>query len=410
MNKLEACNRIIEIINNNENGIFSLVGKNASFKTKLLEEINKKLLDKKDVNILFLKAETTFANEIKEKTSDIQFIGEIRRFINGFFSKKMIIKDKELIHNIKDTNIFLNDLVNYGLKNKDEYFKNEILSAFKIDDNLKNNIINIEFITNEKILLKISGQGMYSLLKFCSIIIEKCFQNNDYNKTVKTILIIDEPEKYCHKSLIKKISNILFKLFNLNVFVIFSSHSDFLVNEIILRFRKEGNENFFLFNHNYPNNNDANIIEIVDFISKLNNYNFSNKVKSISRREQKIIVSSFFDENIILVEGLKDYEFASYIIQNNEFDSYYFSIYDCEGKENVKKMKQIISDLNKEKNIFCFVDRDEDEPIEDNNFYEFVPNLEKVINDPNAGKKNNLDFYTQQNIQNIDLFIKVQSD
>lgn len=401
MTKSEALNRIKKIIENNEKCIISLVGKNASFKSVLLKEINEYFSKDNSFNTLFLKAETTFSNEIKEKQSDIQFVGEMRKFINSFLSKKIDILDESLKSEIKETLNFLNEIKNDN--QDDEYLKSEILNSFKLDENLLKNKINIEVLFNDKNSIKnySSGQGMYSLLKFCALIIEKSIKNQEK----KTILMIDEPEKHCHKTLIKKIFNIIYQLYNLEVIIIFSTHSDYLLDEVVSKFRNNNQNNFYLFNHNKPINNDANVVEINNLIDKLN-INIHNK-KSLNRREQKIVISSFFDESLFLVEGLKDYEFVNLLMLSEKLNQFYFSIYDCEGKQNIIKLNKIIKDFNPNKNIFCFVDRDQDNEINENNFYEFIPNLETQINDPNKNDKNNIDFYNITNIRTATLYEKL---
>lgn len=407
MTKIESLHRIKEIIKNEEKCIISLVGKNASFKTELLKEINVNYSNDKNFNVLFLKAETTFLNETKEKQSDIQFIGEIRKFINTFLSKKINIIDDQLKKTIKEATSFLDNLKKDN--HNDEYFKNEIFNSFKLDENLIENKINIEILSNEKNSIKnySSGQGMYSLLKFCSLVINQSIEKHKDNKKIiekKTILIIDEPEKHCHKSLIKKIASIMYQLYNLKVIIIFSTHSDYLLNEFISKFRNNNQNDFYLLNHNKPFNDDANIEEVKNLIDNING-NIGNK-KSLNSREQQIIISSFFDENLFLVEGLKDYEFVNCLMTSNELNQYYYSIYDCGGKTSVIKLNEIIKTLNPNKNIFCFVDRDNDPEIKDDNFYEFIPDLETQINDKNKNKKdkNNIEFYKFENIKNVPLF------
>ncbi len=405
MTKIESLHRIKEIIKNEEKCIISLVGRNASFKTELLKEINVNYSNDKNFNVLFLKAETTFLNETKEKQSDIQFIGEIRKFINTFLSKKINIIDDQLKKTINEATSFLDNLKKDN--HNDEYLKNEIFNSFKLDENLIENKINIEILPNEKNSIKnySSGQGMYSLLKFCSLVINHSIEKHKDNKKIiekKTILIIDEPEKHCHKSLIKKITSIMYQLYNLKVIIIFSTHSDYLLNEFISKFRNNNQSNFYLLNHNKPFNDDANIEEVKNLIDNINE-NIWNK-KSLNSREQQIIISSFFDENLFLVEGLKDYEFVNCLMTSNKLNQYYYSIYDCGGKTNVKKLNAIIKNLNPNKNIFCFVDRDNDPEIKDDNFYEFIPDLETEINDKNKKDKNNIEFYKFENIKNVPLF------
>lgn len=405
MTKIESLHRIKEIIKNEEKCIISLVGKNTSFKTELLKEINVNYSNDKNFNVLFLKAETTFLNETKEKQSDIQFIGEIRKFINTFLSKKINIIDDQLKKTIKEATSFLDNLKKDN--HNDEYLKNEIFNSFKLDENLIENKINIEILPNEKNSIKnySSGQGMYSLLKFCSLVINHSIEKHKDNKKIiekKTILIIDEPEKHCHKSLIKKIASIMYQLYNLKVIIIFSTHSDYLLNEFISKFRNNNKSNFYLLNHNKPFNDDANIEEVKNLIDNINE-NIWNK-KSLNSREQQIIISSFFDENLFLVEGLKDYEFVNCLMTSNKLNQYYYSIYDCGRKTNVKKLNAIIKNLNPNKNIFCFVDRDNDPEIKEDNFYEFIPDLETEINDKNKKDKNNIEFYKCENIKNVSLF------
>ena len=54
----------------------------------------------------------------------------------------------------------------------------------------------------------------------------------------------------------------MYQLYNLKVIIIFSTHSDYLLNEFISKFRNNNQSNFYLLNHNKPFNDDANIEEV----------------------------------------------------------------------------------------------------------------------------------------------------
>ena len=376
----------------NEKCIISLVGKNATFKTELLDKINNHLSNDKKYNVLFFKAETTFNDEYKEKVKDTQFIKEIRKFLNNILSITIKISNND---DIKKINCVRKSLEKISCEtdniNNDEYFILDILNSFKLDENIKEHQIKVEILNNDKNKINdySSGQGMYSLLKLCYLVIKNHSQQGQ-----KTILIIDEPEKHCHKTLIKKIFNMLYELYSLDLRIIFATHSDYLLSECVSKFRSNETDKNYIFYHS--KNNIKNISNIFEYIKKTN------------RKEQEIIVSSLFDENIILVEGLKDYEFLKIILSENELNSYYCSIYDCGGKTCVKKIKEIISNLDIDKNVRCIVDADKDAPIDDKDFYEIKPNLETAIEDPKFDKKSDISFYSYENLKDKKEYKKIK--
>lgn len=376
----------------NEKCIISLVGKNATFKTELLDKINNHLSNDKKYNVLFFKAETTFNDEYKEKVKDTQFIKEIRKFLNNILSITIKLSNND---DIKKINYVRKSLEKISCEtdniNNDEYFILDILNSFKLDENIKEHQIKVEILNNDKNKINdySSGQGMYSLLKLCYLVIKNHSQQGQ-----KTILIIDEPEKHCHKTLIKKIFNMLYELYSLDLRIIFATHSDYLLSECVSKFRSNETDKNYIFYHS--KNNIKNISNIFEYIKKTN------------RKEQEIIVSSLFDENIILVEGLKDYEFLKIILSENELNSYYCSIYDCGGKTCVKKIKKIISNLDIDKNVRCIVDADKDSPIDDKDFYEIKPDLETAIEDPKFDKKSDISFYSYENLKNKKEYKKIK--
>ena len=108
-----------------------------------------------------------------------------------------------------------------------------------------------------------------------------------------------------------------------NFHILFTTHSSYLTSQFLKK-KDLAKSDLNLFKHSKENN-------IVD-IERVNLNIFDN----LNTRETEIVLSSLFDENVFLVEGLKEYEFVNKIMEN-DFKDFYFSVYDCGGKDIVKK-------------------------------------------------------------------------
>ena len=204
--------------------------------------------------------------------------------------------------------------------------------------------------------------------------------------------------KFLHDSLIKKVALYFFELSNSNdnISILFSTHSSYLINEITNLFKNNNNQ----FNCFKVLNKEI----VLDISSNLFDI-------ELNTRELNIICKSIFDEYIVLVEGINDYEFAN-LICIDKFNNYFFNVYDCGGKNGVKKLCEKIRLFNDR--VFCFFDKDykkksekdaetksnqyRDYYINNNiNYYEFDDNIEDFF----ENEINKKEFAKEINIKRI---------
>ena len=205
MDRNELVNEILQNIENSEtNSITCLVGKNSTGKTWTLNDVFTKISETDNISCLFLRAETTFSNETSIKQNGEQLFSDIHKFINKILCKQIKIKQKDIINHIKEIKCQLNSFYQDVENINDDYFLPEIKNSFLLDDSFRqnNDFFYRPNIINKKLSIKnySSGEGMYTLLLFCYKLLSRL--GNDIS--TKIVLIIDEPEKFCHNTLIKK--------------------------------------------------------------------------------------------------------------------------------------------------------------------------------------------------------------
>lgn len=404
MSNKQKTKSVIENIENsiNNNQVFYvLTGYNGSGKTTLLDNIKDKLIKDKNSFVFYLGSEIIIENELKENKSKKEFKAQLREFLNVNFRKEININEniefKKALSEISDV------LEKIKKIEKNKYFKEKFLDFFEIDENIISGIIILEIINSTNKFEDFStGEGIFSLLYLLKSILQVSAQNTDKN----ILILIDEPEKFLHDSLIKKISFLFFDLFSSYKYISFvvSTHSSYLLNEITSLFRK----NKLHFNCLKLLNKDEclNLSEIL--------FN-----KNINTRELGILTKVVFDEYILLVEGINDYEFVN-LLCINYFNNYFFNIYDCGGKSIVKKICTEVLKINNL--VFSFFDKDYNKNKKDakqesdeyrkyfdeNNlfYYEFNDNLEDFFNNEISknqfAEKINIQLIKQnKNVENI---------
>ncbi|WP_406616895.1 TOPRIM nucleotidyl transferase/hydrolase domain-containing protein [Mycoplasmopsis adleri] len=323
------------------------------------------------------------------------YIGNnLKNFIKSLISS--ITNEKKIIQCEK----FLNAFKLECEKQKDEYFLEEDFDLFiKSNDE---NYINLNDKTIRRIIK--NNQSTYIFLCLLVAFVNTCLKLKKNYEFVKNIMILEYPTIYCRASLTKRIANKInvLQMKNFCSFV-FSTHSSQLffeiANSLRLSYTKDDFNNKFLIAQGLKINEKLKY--------RLIENNFTQE--GINSRNLEIIINCCFSENVILVEGLKDYELANQIIKNNnQLNDYLCDVYDCNSKGEVIK---VYTYLWQHKIIepFAFVDIDNDPPDslkakftinnKESFFYAFDTTLEEETKDSNPSSKNNLKWYTFQNIQ-----------
>lgn len=383
-NKEELLKKIIS----SDSGVFAFIGENAVGKTSFLNKLFDSL--PKNIKKLFLRSEIEIIKEVGKGTKTyLSFVDNLINLINDIHGE-IVFSTNEIdkINNIKN-------IINNSFLNEDKYFKKEFMNCFNIIDSLKKekiietNKINKPFYS--------SGEGIYSLLMILNNLLVNVDKNN-----FEICLIIDEPEKFLHPTLMKKVINILINLStNYGVKIVFSSHSPIFLNILFLK----------LLHKNY------NLLFLYKFLRNDKFYEIDKKVifsQNVNIRQRKLICESLFAENIVLVEGLKDFEYASQITENL-FENHYFTIIDCGGWTDVININDLIlKSTSNHLQCFSFIDSDgmkrEDKFINIKNykyFYIFEKDIEQEMCDK-FQTKNNTSIYKFDNIKKTKNFDSIK--
>lgn len=293
-----------------------IIGKNGSGKTKILKSIIKEA--KKDNTVIVIKAEF-----------------DQRKIIENFEEYINILLENE------DKELFI-EKYKKSLPNGDENFNEWFRNYLSFDRKQSKIIANLD-VKKSKIP---SGIFLYSLLISLSSIIKNLKDKRGVNK----FLIIDEIEKYTHKTLAIKIANVISELIKKDINVIFTTHSSIILKEIWHEYcLLLENSNIFtksklkfdiLFMKSKIVENENKI-----FFKKITKDNLYHILKGCTIREQSIIFETFFSENNILVEGIKDKELVDAILRK-KFKYKYCDTHDCNGKGPLLKINKVLMEFN----------------------------------------------------------------
>lgn len=359
-----------------------IFGKNKTGKTKYLME----KYDVKKPNILFIKAEIDFDDVLKGnwggtgKNAIFSPHKKIIDFLNEIFRKSIKVKfvDQEeydkLIKIKDDIDTFKKYLENI----KDDFFENCFKNSFETTDINNEFSYNIDLIkfSNEK-RNGSSGSLNYSLIKLLyEMILDNKIQIE--NKNNEFILLIDEIEKFLHPELIFKIAHMIVKISE-KINVILTTHSPLFLERIFYIHKNKiiKDDKKYCIKYSLKHNNN----EIFTFDT--------NKIEEILRTRNYRTISRLsyflFSSKCFFIEGIIENSIINDIINTNNIDKPY-TIIDCNGKQEVNVMLQIVrslsiipyyqiclfydSDSNKEGEIFT-INKDEEKYIC------------SIVNDPN---------------------------
>lgn len=382
-----------------------IIGKNKTGKTKYLEN---KYKNKEEHNVLYIPSEIHyFEDVIKDKNYStpkskdytpqskmLNFIKEKTKIIDTKFQlneqqKQKLSEWKNLFHSFNKEKINGDD---------DEYFDSFLFDEYiKVKDINDNKIeINYDFF-QEKNIKGIeegdtsSGSGNYSLIKFLYKLLS--IDTNLFTFDKDWVLVIDEVEKFSHPELIFKMAKLIISI-SMKIDVVVTTHSPLFLERIFYLHKKWIKEDceiqikYFL---KYRENKEGEDIEeqIIKQIKELDSNKIKKIIKEWNYRDLSNLSKTLFASNVILLEGILDNTLINEIITNNDdekLQNQYYTILDCAGKGNIKKIYNAISDLNLLEliKLFLFYDLDNEKTIKvQNNVFKFEnnPDLEQSFFD-----------------------------
>lgn len=235
-------------------------------------------------------------------------------------------------------------LIKKNLLDNDIYFEEslkECLKTKEITDSI-NLTYNFLFIALDKINEKSGSSGSlnYSLLKILyEIVLNESL--NIWKKTEKKYkLVIDEIEKFSHPEMIFKISEMVTKISE-KFDVILTTHSPLFLERI-----------FYLHKRCLKNNKNLKIKYLIknkideNEPFELDNQIICEKIKKENYRFLSNFSKILFSSNVFLVEGLLENSLINEIIINSDdLKESYYTIIDCNGKNDLKKIYKFLNDL-----------------------------------------------------------------
>ncbi len=367
------------------------IGSNGSGKSREIEICRKEIQPKNEQNVIFIPTEQLFKDEVeKEKTTGKgNFIYQIKLLIQEVFGKISCFDyeiSQKTLDEIAGRAKFkkeINDFFTNISVNDNDYI---LTPKNLLEDKLNFNTLNINLSCYDTP----SGKNNYSLIKLLSEILIKAKNNKiKLNGMEKYYLLIDEPEKFCHPQLIKKLATYL-KIIAKNINVILTTHSPLFLSYYI----DEEKTNVILLDSN-SKNDGFRIIDVVENLKRLGIQKTETSIKIMNNKIHRIpLFENLFSNKILLVEDISTKFFIEYILEDaNNFD---YNVFVCHGVNYIWHFNEILSEMGIIKeNINYIVDLDgeikgktqlEYDKLEEDNFiYKFKDNLESDIN-VNAGQ------------------------
>lgn len=356
------------------------IGYNGSGKTSKLEEINKDLNPKnKNKNVIYIPTEQNFEDELKkEKTSkNGNFIYLIKEIIYKIFGENDFIykANEDEIKKIENREEYKNEISKFlkNLKDDDFIFKTENFFKDKIEFNTLD--FNLEKYETP------SGKNNYSLIKILGSLFKYAIEKNiNIEGFDNYYLIIDEPEKFSHPNLIKKIAFFLKEISN-NINVILSTHSP----SFISNFLDNQKTKVFLKNEG---DNEFNYFIVSDILKKLKFCNDKIIYRFLNNNLLKIeFFEMLFSKKVILVEDITTKTYLSLILNSiDEQKKYDYSSLITFGWNNIDDFIRFFEEINF-KNTKIIVDSDgskgknytKNGEYQSKIIYEFEENIEKEL-------------------------------
>ena len=376
-----------------------IIGKNKTGKTKYLEN---KYKNKEEHNVLYIPAEIHyFEDVIKDKnysTSKSKDYTPQAKMLNFIKEKIKIIDTKIQLNEQQKQKLFeWTNLFHSFNKEKingddDEYFDSFLFNEYiKVKDINDNKIeINYDFF-QEKNIKGIeegdtsSGSGNYSLIKFLYKLLS--IDTNLFAFDKNWVLVIDEVEKFSHPELIFKMVKLIISI-SMKINVVVTTHSPLFLERIFYLHKKWIKEDYeiqikYFFKYREYKENENIEEKIIKQIKELDSNKIKKIIKEWNYRDLSNLSKSLFASNVILLEGILDNTLINEIITNSDdekLQNQYYTILDCAGKTNIKKIYHAISDLNLLEfiKLFLFYDLDNEETIKvESNVFKFEnsPNL-----------------------------------
>lgn len=286
------------------------IGPNGTHKTKLLTNIFKNKKEIKNNNVLFIGAEIILNKDLELGREES--VMEFQKFLENFYLYELKYEklEKNKWQNFKKNKEKLNSEISSLFGDSDDNVIKAMKCVIKITEEIpkfnKIKFVELNRYGGWRIKETIGGTGQrfYTFLKLVLIFCRLSKENNAEN----TYLLIDEPEKFCHPSLILEISYLLKEISKkINLYIV--SHSALFINNFI---DKENRNDVELFRALSMKELDEN--ELLKYRKKNNKFFQKIKLSILQGKKELLnypifsfnVYESLFAKKIILVEGVAD--------------------------------------------------------------------------------------------------------
>ncbi len=304
-------NDIVSDLQKKQRGV--LIGKNGVGKSFLINEIYEKNIENNIVFIMNSDVATSFELDNDNETSITR---QLINLINQQYNEKLDNYSGDVLSNTRSKVNEINRNV-----------KGNFYSDFNVELQFsKKNISPNELLKSLPKTDDGTGHKFYYILNFVCEILQWQLEET---KKKRVLLLIDEPEKYSHPSLIIKTAKKLRQLSETNSFdVLVSTHSPLFVKYYV----SDISQVYLMKNRNSIINND------VDYISNVIKQQYEGVLVSKFNSSKKLVASEMLIKNYInkvvlgnileslfcdisvILEGYSDRVFVDYMILNTDFN------------------------------------------------------------------------------------------
>lgn len=356
---LELKDKIISSIEKNKSKIFEIIGVNGSGKTQLLNNIwlsfseNEKYKNK----VVYIRSEPSVMDDMKEGKKTVHTAyDDLFNLLTSLLNQSTdgtsaagSAPQLSLQEQFKNLCKAVNDKFNQLLPSSetgdtkikpffDKLFVN-IDSSRSLNEFIKTFCLNNDI--NKEVKTYSTGEKIFYFLIYCLCLLEHL--NNDKQGY---IFIIDEPERYLHASFINLLCKKIMNISKNNTFIIATHSEKILFNLNRCSWAKQM---FYL------------------YVDSANYKNIEININLISKQFFDKFISIFFNEHLIICEGMSDYNvLTNWLMDEKVNPNFFFSVIPFNGKGNLVKFLQWVKTLQPIeqliKKIYIVYDKDSTKP------------------------------------------------
>lgn len=333
------------------------IGPNGYGKTTKLNDIKKDLINSgvSEDEILFLDSEILLLDEVKDtkdQTKTMEFI------LSEIFSTPNVVRtknafetaiDNEINANLSNVNSIVDQVLALSGSNRNVTIRGTTTAVDFIEVTPNKEYKKLVKINNKKLVSEKMGSGQR--MQFILSLVKN---------SSKSYIILDEPEKYSHPSLLNRTAELITDLSRLKE-VFIATHSSKLLSMIDMDFT-----DLYIINDNThtPKQIDFSSIcsaytahrHVISRVARLRKslsyFNATDLISNIKKLHYRNFLEGIFSKKVYIVEGVNDSLFINkMLLDNNKFFDDYTLFYSY-GKHHMMLFADIFESLGIEVHLY----------------------------------------------------------